>query len=405
MTTETRRAAWRRTAWLVGGFLLVALPALTRPALLGGDEIHYALIARSIAADFDLDLRNQYREVEEGAPWAGRRRAGKILERHVRPARAGTELPAHPPGWPALVAPLLALQWLASPTAPPDYVLLAATLGLVAAALWAALATACERDERALVLATFFTTPLWFYGRTFFAEPATAAFLVLTVSALRVRRDRLAALALAATLITKETALLAAVPLALAAVLLRDRSDGRSAARKLAAALASGAASAALLLVAKNLATGQDAWATSYPFHWGDPVSGAAGLLLDPRHGLLAFAPLLAIGAFGFLMRPRDATDRIAGWASLAVFAAYFAITASWADWSGGACYGPRLLLPALPALFVPALRLWRASPRVGRTLLIVAGGLGAAIALSAATHPFHATWSASVAEVLMSWK
>jgi hypothetical protein len=405
VTTATRRPAWRRAAWLVGGFLLVALPTLTRPALLGGDEIHYALIARSLAADFDLDLLNQYREVQEGAPWAGRRQAGKILERHVRPARDGAELPAHPPGWPALVAPLLALQWLAFPTAAPDYVLLAATLGLVAAALWAALATARERDERGLVLATFFSTPLWFYGRTFFAEPATAALLVLTVAALRVRRDRLAALALAATLVTKETAVLAAVPLALAAVLLRDRSEGRSAARQLAASLATGAAAAALLLVTKNLATGQGAWATSYPFHWGDPASGAVGLLLDPRHGLLAFAPLLALGVFGFLLRPRDAEDRIAGWASLAVFAGYFAITASWADWSGGACYGPRLLLPALPALFVPTLRLWRASPRVGRTFLILAGGAGAAVALSAAAHPFDAMWSASVVEVLMSWK
>ena len=94
-----RRPRARRTALLAALFLVHALPFLSRPALIGGDEPHYALMAHSLAVDGDLDLEEDYRRVEAGSPAAGRKIAGWRLDRHVRVAtcRARTPRPRTAP--------------------------------------------------------------------------------------------------------------------------------------------------------------------------------------------------------------------------------------------------------------------------------------------------------------------
>ena len=132
--TPTGGAPRLGAGWLVLLFLLHALPFATRPALVGGDEVHYALLAHSLATDGDADPRDDYGEVAAGSNAAGRKRAGQVLDRHLRTVD-GVEIPTHPVGVPLLLAPLVrAQQWLA-PGSAPDAPLVAVTLSLTFAAL------------------------------------------------------------------------------------------------------------------------------------------------------------------------------------------------------------------------------------------------------------------------------
>jgi len=94
------------TAGLVVLCLFHILPFVGRPALIGGDEPHYALMAHSMAVDRDLELENNYVAVENGSSAAGSRQAGKRLDRHVAEFGERTVF-THPLGLPLLVAPLL----------------------------------------------------------------------------------------------------------------------------------------------------------------------------------------------------------------------------------------------------------------------------------------------------------
>src|SRR5208282_4424505 len=85
-----------------------------------------------------------------------------------------------------------------------------------------------------------------------------------------------------------------------------------------------------------------------YPFYWGDIGSGAVNVLTSPVHGMLPFAPflILAIPGFWFLRRRGLLVWQILGGGLL-----FFLLTAWWKYWDGGYCYGPRLMLPAIPLL------------------------------------------------------
>lgn len=373
------------------------LPFATRPALVGGDEPHYALAAHSLATDRDLVLADEYADVAAGSRAAGRKRAGDRLDAHTR-AVAGRELFRHPVGLPLLVAPLVATQQAIAPGAAPD--LLFGGLGLAAtfAALlagWRALTRHLGRAGEAALWAFggYLSSPLWFYSRTFFTEPYTWAAAVGAVAAQAAGRVALASLLLGVTVLLKETAaILAAVCVLGAAV----RQGGRA-----AALLAVGPAVAAAGFVAKNLLLGVPPLTTFQPFDLGEPLRGAAGLLVDAAHGLVPFAPLLALGTLGWFAgrwRRHDAPLRVA---TLAAFALYFALSAAWADWRGGSCYGPRLLLPAMPALVVAAAHLATAErPRLRR----LAGALfvaGFTVNALAALDPRTAFWGAGAGALL----
>ena len=90
---------------------------------------------------------------------------------------------------------------------------------------------------------------------------------------------------------------------------------------------------------------------------------GLYGLLLSPGRGLLWYAPLIVIALIGFRWAwRRDPVVTAAAIALLAVRPLFFA---SWHAWSGGWGWGPRFLVPAMPALTVGVLevvRRWRRS-------------------------------------------
>lgn len=392
----TAPARWKPVA-LVCLFLLHALPFLTRPVLLGGDEPHFALIAHSLATDADLDLADDYQAVAEGSAAAGRRFRGKELDLHVR--RVGErDLPAHPLGLPFFAAPLVRVLEVGSPGAAPDVLFGLFSLGITFAALLAGRRLLVERlgDERAgtaLALAVAFATPLWFTSRTFFTEPYLAALPVLAVFALTRRRELLAGALLGAAFLIKESALVVVVPVLAGMALATDARRRKW--------LAIGPAVAAVVFVVMNLVVRGEPLATYHPFEIGDPLAGAVGLLFDLRHGLLPFAPLVLLAVLGLPRRTTRPRDPLV-WAWLA-FAGTFLLTALWAQWQGGSCYGPRLLVPAIPALAVPLAEAWRryGDRRGFLEALLILAAVGFGLGLAAAVDPFTAFWEASVPELL----
>jgi hypothetical protein len=97
-----------------------------------GDEPHYLLIAQSLIADRDLDLRNNYENDDArrfGAP-------GLQPELHARAARDGRLMPAHDIGLPVLLIPAYAAATTLAAHVPPAQIArLRMTRGLFAYSL------------------------------------------------------------------------------------------------------------------------------------------------------------------------------------------------------------------------------------------------------------------------------
>jgi hypothetical protein len=385
---------------LVALALLHLLPFAVRPALIGGDEPHYALMAASIAGDGDFALDEDYRRVAAGSKAAGEKGAGKDLDRHLL-AVGGRQVFSHPLGLPLLAAPLLALEQRLAPGAAPDLVLGLLSLTVTYLALLAGWQLLAELlgDPRAAALAAagaYLASPLWFYSRTFFTEPYLWALPVLALYALRRERPVTAAVLLGLALAVKETAVVIVGPLLVAsAVALGWRR---------AALLAAGPAVFGALFVGKNLVLTGRPLSTFQPYAVGEPLAGLAGLLVGWEKGLLGFAPLLLVGGLGgWIFGERSAGSRRALATAAVVFAAYLLLAAAWVDWRGGSSYGPRLVVPALPALALPLGQLAARARhhRVLRRLLAAAFGAGFTVAWCAALEPVAAFWATDLGQVL----
>jgi hypothetical protein len=383
----------------VGALVLHVLPFAFRPALIDGDERHYALMARSLAIDRDADLENDYAAVEAGSAAAGAKAAGKPIARHLRQVNGRVTF-THPLGLPLLAAPIVALQQAIAPGGAPDVPLGLLTLAVTFAALvagWNLLArwTGSEEEASLLVFAVYFATPVWYYSRTFFTEPYTWAFAVLAVGAIVSGRLAVASILLAVTLAMKEPALLIVLPILAATAMLRGVRP--------AALLSIGPALFGIAFAIKNSLLVGTPFSTFQAFDRGDPAQAAFGLLLDPSRGLVFFAPIALVALAAFLPAARVATGRRDGVllaASGAIFLSYFALTAAWRDWGGGSGYGPRLLVPALPALAIPLAYVLRRRP--WSTAVSVASFAGFAVHWCAATYPVKAFWGASWRELLL---
>jgi len=388
----------RLLPWLAMLLSLHILPFVMLPALIGGDEPYYALMAHSLASDLDVDIRDDLREVEAGSTAAGRTRAGQRLLPHVRDIH-GRKVFAHPLGLPLIASPLIALQALIAPDTSPDLLLGSLTLLVTFAGLLAGSALAWQitkngRDAALVVCSSYLSSPLWFYSRTFLTEPYTWSWAILAIWSLTSGRLALASLFLALTLAMKETAILLVVPILIGCAALFGM-------RK-AVALAIGPLLFAVLFALKNILLVGTPFSTFQTFQLGNPYGGAVGLLLDPSHGLFWFAPLMIVAAGGWLLRPENDVERWLGVLSLMAFSSYFAVTAGWADWSGGGAYGPRLLLPVLPSLVIPLVRILRAArSRAAISALAMLYTAGFVVNWCAALDPSTAFWGASAVKLV----
>jgi hypothetical protein len=279
----------------------------------------------------------------------------------------------------------------------------------LAAAAWgvaraAGHAGASGGAQRVAGVAVVLATPLWGYAGSDFSEPLQAALVALGLVALGAyreapsRRTALIAGLLAGSLpLVKSLLWIVAVPLL--AVALRPRvsetarmSKGGRARRlprppSFLPALALGAAVPASLWLALELFRfgrpfggypGED---FSYPF-----LTGLLRLTLLPNKGILVYAPFVLLAIPGFLaLRRRDPALALGvGAAALAVLAS----ASAWWAWDGQAAWGPRLVLPALPLVFVAgSLALDSGAPwmRAGLGLALA----GALVNLPGALQPF----------------
>lgn len=383
----------RRVSLLVLLFALHALPFAVRPAIIGGDEPHYLLMAHSIAVDGDLALEAEYGAVANGAPAAGDRFRGKTLDRHLT-VRNGGQVFIHAIGLPLLIAPLIAVQHAIAPDMAPDilaglFVLIVTFLALLAGIDLLAKRCGDRRAAWTIGLAVYFSTPLWFYSRTLFTEPLLWAFAVLACWCLSGERWSAAGFALGIVFALKEIGLLIVVAVG-AWVLLRRGS-------RRAALVSIGPIAIAIAWIVKNIYVYGAPFATAQPWSSGDPLGGAVGLLIDPRNGLFMFAPiaLAALAAVAMRRVRRDASAFVA----IALSIVWFAIAASWSDWRGGSSYGPRLIVPILPLLAIPLVDAWSSGPRGARWMIAGLAVAGFSLNAAAASEPFHAFWNASPSE------
>jgi len=302
--------------------------------------------------------------------------------------RDGQQYSVYGPAQAVLAIPLYVAGLAATPLLPPDargYVLrfAASYFGAFVTAATVALLYLLTRRLRygngaALGLALIYglATSAWPHGRTFFAEPLTALFLLLILYAFRRGTDAgivpgpllVGGVATVGALATKPHAAIALPFLALyllyrAGILWREGGGGR---RGLGAALR------ALVWVAVGLALAALPEGLYNTICYGGPLkigygsqddlfvipfgTGFLGLTIGLGKGLLPYSPpvLLALaGLWPFLRRCRAEALVCVG-----VVAAHYAFYSRILAWHGDGSWGPRYLLIALPFAVLPAIGL-----------------------------------------------
>jgi hypothetical protein len=93
---------------------------------------------------------------------------------------------------------------------------------------------------------------------------------------------------------------------------------------------------------------------------WATPLrEGLLGLLVSPSRGLLVYSPVLAFAFLGMALSPAEPRRELfltlaaAVWASLVLLGRF-----SW--WTGGECFGPRLLTDFMPVLVLFLVPAWQ---------------------------------------------
>jgi len=203
-------------------------------------------------------------------------------------------------------------------------------------------------------------TPIAAYSGWFFSEPLAAALLLGTAAILFSRAPSSAAQAVAAgalfgALVWVRPTHIIVAPVFLVALFLRD--GKRAAGPAVVFSAIAGFAGAAYL------------WRNTFlfgdPFNFGYPptaeggkalntfhtpfATGLYGFLLSPGKSIFVFAPpiLLAIWGLRRVWQRDRALAVVAGGAPLV----YLFFFATFTQWEGGYCYGPRYLVPALALL------------------------------------------------------
>jgi hypothetical protein len=89
-------------------------------------------------------------------------------------------------------------------------------------------------------------------------------------------------------------------------------------------------------------------------FHLGYIGYAALYNLVSPYRGLLIFSPVLVLGLYGLYKILGSKDFRQDGLLFVSFFLTIFISYSAWSDWSGGASYGPRFIVPSLPYLVIP---------------------------------------------------
>lgn len=256
-----------------------------------------------------------------------------------------------------------------------------------------------------LVLAS----PLWGYAASDFSEPLqVAALSVALASILGLRSgdgagtrglEVTAGIALGMALLAKSSLLPAIAPLAALASFRRETTETGKGKRRMATTrLAPRAWFLGALVATAGL------WAFFELYRFGRLLGGYAGedfpyppvvgllrLTLFPNKGLLVYAPVLALAPVGLVGLFRF-DRRLAAGLVASTLAIVLPISAWWA-WDGQAAWGPRLVLPALPLLFLCVAGALRDRPTLA-PLSVVLVALGLAVNAIGALQPFPGVYA-----------
>jgi hypothetical protein len=234
-----------------------------------------------------------------------------------------------------------------------------------------------------------FATPLAAYSGWLFSEPLAAALLLGAAAVLfaqpqsmpiHIARAFGAGALLGAAVWVRPTHVIV-VPVFLVALIVREREKGWSAATALAVAAGAGV----VLLLWRN------AYLHGTPFDFGYPSAaeggkalntfgtplgtGLLGFLVSPGKSIFLFSPPILLALLGLprLWR-RDRGLAVVAAAAPIVYLLFFA---TYTQWEGGYCYGPRYVVPALALFGVgigPALEAASRNTRLLAIAVFVAG-------------------------------
>jgi hypothetical protein len=253
----------------------------------------------------------------------------------------------------------------------PKAVVALATVPAVALLGWICFELALElgaapAKAATTVLLLIVGTPLWPYSRFGFNQPLTAMFLWAAIlSAVAGARGR-------------ESALIASGAFAGLALLTRHEMLGAAVILGAFVAATGTARSKSLMMFAIGLMPFVAIWALLNWWRFGNPLEsgyladrvpgyggsileGGLGLLFSPYSSLLLYCPVVLLGAAGLRALGRRNVPAMVLFTTICV--TYFALYASLGNWMGGRSYGPRYLVPFLPALVMP-LAFWTPSAR-----------------------------------------
>jgi hypothetical protein len=269
----------------------------------------------------------------------------------------------------------------------PKAVVTLGTIPAVALLAWCAFALLASLDapiaaSAAMATAAVFATPLWPYSGFGFNQPLAGLFLwtsVLLAVAPRGTPVRAAAsgLVLGAAVLTRQEMLLAA-PFLVAYLWSMRRSLAA------AAAFAAGLSPPVVAWGWYNWVRFGSPLETGYlrdrVVGWGaSPLAGGAGLLFSSYASLFLYCPIVLLSAAGVVAMWRR--RRAAALLFLAIFIALFVLYASVGNWMAGRAYGPRYLVPLLPALVLP-LAWWQPASRRSWTLAAAVVAVSIAVQL-----------------------
>ncbi len=346
VTAERRSSPWRRLlrshlGWVLAGSTFLVAAALARPTFDSIDADTMGQVANGI--------------LHHGTPLVKLTFSHSVLQEfHLEHAKFSN----YGLGMSLLWVPFLALE---QAFGLPHLTLVALVGPLLLAAtvlMMFTLATtlgASRRQAAVVTVVIAFGTFLFTYGTTYYSEPAVALCIAAALLGLARLRQSIGWSALVgvavgcSVLFRTDSIVMVAVPVGCALLALRPPLG------HLGIAAAASAPPLALWgwynvarfgsLFSFGYASSGQGFTHSFP-------DGLVGLLISPGKGLIWFAPVAILSLWSL----RGAYRR---WPVLTVLAivliaARFLFYASWYGWDGGLSFGPRFILPALPAFAIP---------------------------------------------------
>ncbi len=390
-----------RVEYLPGyGFYVV------EPRAVNGDEPHYLVMINSLLFDHDLQLQTLYDDAERGGPEAGVTWRGVKLDRHTivvnritghramatakdnvwyrnpepefAPSPDVYEIPAHPAGFPILMALAVAPMQPRAREVEPDVgfiLMLIAWFGIVATYLVGRQVGMGRRWSMLAASILFAASPWLAYSRSYFADSTIGLALILGLWALLSDYPILAALAAGAAAVMKPVFALVGPGFLVEEVREKRWKD----AIKIALVLGL----PALEFFASNFWLHRRFLVLSVELSF--QFRQFVDTFVDPIEGLLLYAPWTIFGflacACAFLSLSAD--SRLARTMALPLY--LYLIVLSLIGFGAGWSYGPRYWVAFLPWLALGTVEAMRRAGRYQRALCALLVLFGVAMAIPGA--------------------